>query len=829
MNFSTLIASLVTVAIVLGTSPLKGQRVDTTVQTGPKLRTEGVSRLRVIPGPQYEAGGLHRFFFGGLWRDLWTTPIDVDVLDLNGFAGGLTPLKRGGGFQTKSLRFQAKDGRQFKFRSLDKDPAQVLPPDLRETFVADIVQDFIATSNPVSALVAVPIINAAGVLNTEPILIVLPDDDRLGEFRAEFGGLLGTLEENPIDDSAGDEGFAGSDKVILTLKLFARLEKDNDERVDADSYLTARLVDIYLGDWDRHVDQWKWGRFEEENKKVWRPIPRDRDQAYCRYNGIIPDIIESYIPQIEGANEHYPSIKYLTWSGRHTDWRYLSSIDRHRWDSITEALISHITDSVIDRAVHRMPQPMYEIEGENLRRLMIERRNKLREASRAYFLDRNDVVDVRGSNKAEFADLLRRDDNTLEVTLYDLDRERRPKGTPFFHRAFNDDETSEIRLYMMEGDDSIQIHGDASPSIKLRVIRGADTSTGGYEPLIPDRGFEWIYFPWVNYTTDEGAFLGWSATLNEYGFRAVPYRDQLVFKAGYATGANRFKAEFLGDFPKAIEGARIATQARASGLEVIYFFGRGNETANDSGGMDTKFFKVKQQQVLARATIAVPLVDKIEIYAGAQGKYTHTDQEEVNFVTTTSPYGVADGTVLTGLAGATIDTRNNPSAPSSGFYMNIEGGYHPKISSLREPYTSGHADIRAYIPLPLKKSLLALRVAGEKIEGEHPYYESAFIGGVRSLRGFYSQRFAGDASLYGVAEIRLYLTKLRLIVPVSFGISGFGESGRVFVNSEDSKQWHSGFGGGIWFTVLDPQNTLSISAATSTERLAFYLTAGFSY
>jgi hypothetical protein len=73
-----------------------------------RSRPESVT---VTPGALYAAGGLHRFFFGDHYRDLWTTPIRVQVLDLQRFAGGLTPVKRGGGEQTKSLRFDGGDGR----------------------------------------------------------------------------------------------------------------------------------------------------------------------------------------------------------------------------------------------------------------------------------------------------------------------------------------------------------------------------------------------------------------------------------------------------------------------------------------------------------------------------------------------------------------------------------------------------------------------------------------------------------------------------------------------------------------------------------------------
>ncbi|HEV7588478.1 MAG TPA: hypothetical protein VGO40_10215, partial [Longimicrobium sp.] len=36
----------------------------------------------VVAGPRYQASGLKRFLFGDSYRDLWTAPVRVPVLDL---------------------------------------------------------------------------------------------------------------------------------------------------------------------------------------------------------------------------------------------------------------------------------------------------------------------------------------------------------------------------------------------------------------------------------------------------------------------------------------------------------------------------------------------------------------------------------------------------------------------------------------------------------------------------------------------------------------------------------------------------------------------------
>ena len=118
-----------------------------------------------------------------------------------------------------------------------------------------------------------------------PRLYVMPDHPFLGEFRVRFVGKMGQVEERP-EDREGDEdeparpprSFADADRIVGTDRLLERLEEDPEERVDSRTYLTARLVDLIAGDWDRHFDQWRWAGWEEDDRWTWRmtaaPSPR---------------------------------------------------------------------------------------------------------------------------------------------------------------------------------------------------------------------------------------------------------------------------------------------------------------------------------------------------------------------------------------------------------------------------------------------------------------------------------------------------------------------------------------------------------------------------
>src|SRR3954465_11693377 len=140
--------------------------------TGAAAQRPGES-VRVAAGARYEAGGLHRLFVGEGYRPLWTTPIAVPVLDPDTFAGGLTVEKQGGGLSTESLRMQGRNGREYQFRSVDKNVTPGLPRDFPGTLPGSVVQDLVSAKNPASALVVPPLLDAAGVLHATARYFVL--------------------------------------------------------------------------------------------------------------------------------------------------------------------------------------------------------------------------------------------------------------------------------------------------------------------------------------------------------------------------------------------------------------------------------------------------------------------------------------------------------------------------------------------------------------------------------------------------------------------------------------------------------------------------------
>jgi hemolysin activation/secretion protein len=124
---------------------------------------------------------------------------------------------------------------------------------------------------------------------------------------------------------------------------------------------------------------------------------------------------------------------------------------------------------------------------------------------------------------------------------------------------------------------------------------------------------------------------------------------------------------------------------------------------------------------------------------------------------------------------------------------------------------------------------LALRAGGQKLLGRHPFHEAASLGGAESLRGLLRQRYLGDASAYGNAELRLLLVRRDHALVPRFGVFGLADLGRVFLEGESSDLWHTAVGGGVFLSVGNPKSVVSVALASSEGRLRFYLQGGFSF
>ena len=848
--------------------------------------------ITIIPGEKYKASGFYEYFFGEHWREVWTTPVKVEILNLDEFAGGLTPIKKGGGMQTKSLRFRGEDGKIWKFRSIDKDPSKVLPNELKESIAEDIVQDQISSANPFAALVVVPLLDTLNILEAEPKLVFLPDDERLGKYREEFGGILGFIEEHPSEGEDGEPGFENALDVKGTYKLFDYLAKKRSQKIDAEEFLEARLADILLGDWDRHMDQWRWAKYEESStgneKKIWKPIPRDRDQVFSKYDGLFPSIADYIIPQISDFGEDYPQIEDLTWNGRFLDRRVLTELDKKTWDSVTVLVQSKVTDEVIDSALKKLPPEVYEICADEISFKLKRRRDNLQWASDEFYELVNKYADIFCSDEDDYIEINRLNDSTTIVTVFKKDKKSdKGKDNPIFYKIFDNKLTMDLRIHMNEGDDKVYIYGEANEGPVIRIVGGkgkdelvdesvvhgyflsvtpfssAETKTyfydsgdktkvaegpgtvydnskwpepkndsEKYEPQLIDRGHNWLPVPIVGLDTDYGLTIGAGVQLNKYNFRMVPQEYMQQFTLSYATRFGNLAAAYNADFYSVLRGGRLNILLAATEQFVTRYFGYGNETSYAAELEKNNYYETDQNLITLFPTMYYNFSEKISGSLGISFIRTSTTLKNDTLLSgfKYGDYGLGDLSPFGIHIGLEFNGKDYEAYPLSGYWINLYGRIFPDVYDIPETFYITGFDLRTYLTPDFSKiSTLALRVGGSKVFGEYPFYAGATVGGRDDLRGYNDKRFSGDAAIFGQAELRLFITQLSLILKSKIGINLFAETGRVFIENDSSDKWHPSYGFGLWASYLNSTIIGSTYIAFSPERTTFNLGLGMGF
>lgn len=828
----------------------------------------------VVPDASYRAGAFKRRILGSDYRDVWASPLEVPIIDLRETAGGLTPIERGGGLQTTSLHLQGGDGHFYVLRSVNKTASRSLSEGFRGTIVSSIAQDQISSLNPVGALILPPLARAAGILHTEPTLVIIPDSPELGEFREEFAGMLAQFERKPDEDQSDAARFGFSENVIGTAKLFEKVEEDNDDRVDERAYVRARLFDMLIGDWDRHDEQWRWAEFETENGIRFVAVPRDRDFAFVKFDGLLNRIGRKIgnmtLRRLVDFDERIPDALGLNWQGSKLDRRLTSSLIRSDWLSIADSLKHALTDRVIEDAVRTWPDPVYQRIGDRTVRNLKSRRDQLPRAAAKYYDLLAETVDVVGTDKHERFEVTRLNPRETQVLMWKTKVEG-DVVRKLYDRVFLHDETDEIRLYGLGGNDQFVVDGDVDDGILVRIIGGDGSDsfedrsrvggagrltrvydtveeteaelgpeTASYISSSPTLNTYEMYRLELNsthpvasldYNSDDGIFIGGGVRTVRSGFRKDPYASAHKLTLTYAPRSSAYNARYDGHLVDIWSGFDARFQAEAlAAREFRNYYGLGNETPESNRSL----FRSELQTVSAAPSLIRPMGRRSYVEFGPRGAFISVDPVS----------GLSAGDPLVGFtadelvdkyfigfgSAIALDGRDSTLNPQRGLFWIAESEFNVGVRTTGDRFARLASEIRYYYSLPIPWQVtLALRAGGATNMGTFTFFQANTLGGSENLRGFPRSRFAGRSSAFGNAELRsklfdfnIYLTKGEL------GAFTFVDAGRVWADGEDSDLWHRGYGGGLWISPFDLV-VLTGSMGFSDEGHVLDLSVGFQF
>ena len=438
--------------------------------------------VRAVAGRHYkEHWALHYLFWGRHYRRVWAAPVTAPVLKLaSAVPGGLRAGKAGGGFQSISMTLEGATERVYSLRALDKEPQKTLPKVLRHTFVLDLVRDATSAALPYAALTVPPLAQAAGVAHGRPRLVyVRQDETGLGDMSERFQGKLALLEEKYETPASRTPDIAQAKDFVDSEGMLKQLYAQPTTSIDQQAFLRARLLDVWLGDWDRHEGQWNWAAFPQPGGRIrYQGIPKDRDQVYFRFDdGLVPWLASRPFAasKFHTFKPKYGYMPGLIKQARFIDQRGLSQLTRADFQRTAAELQRRLPDTLIERAIRRLPPAVFALEGPYLTAALRTRRDALPQAADAYYLCWTREPQVGGTAQAERFVVRRYADSTV-VKIFSAALGRASGDSLRFQRTYFPKETHLLTLEGLGGDDVFDVTTTGSGRLMpLRIYGGAGT------------------------------------------------------------------------------------------------------------------------------------------------------------------------------------------------------------------------------------------------------------------------------------------------------------------------------------------------------------------
>ncbi len=810
---------------------------------------------------------LHRQLFGENYRKVWAANTDFKVLQLA--KAGLQPIELGGGMQTHSLRLKDSSGKEWVLRSINKFPEALLPKALSQTLAADILEDNFSSSFPYGPLVVPVIADALGVPHSNPSFVYIAQDKALGIYNRDFANTVALLEERePLG------------KSLSTVKMDAKLKEDNDNSIDQQAFLRARIQDIFLGDWDRHGDQWRWIDDAKGKSKFYKPVPRDRDQAFYINRGLFPGIVAlPWIqPKLQGFGPEIRNINTFVFNARFIDGIYTNVLSLADWQQASSEVAGKLTDSVIAHALQQLPSNIYATTGQRLFEQLQKRRAALLHSMPVYYRFINRTIDVITSDKNELVLINDTLDKQLGVHIYKITKER-TAGKLLYSRILDPAITKELRLYINGGSDSVVLRNSGSP-VTIRVVGdGMSEKTyavsgkpaflrkihiydgdsnavfaGQYGAVhrhlsgdaantaqqLTNRYNKTIPLAAAGFNADDGFLLSGGLKWIRQGFRKQPYASvqQFLITHSFSTAAYRFS--YAGEWLKAMGNADLTLNANAAAPDNTQnFFGRGNATPFLKTDGYKRYYRTRFNYYTLEAAARWRSGKSNSFSVGPSFQYYRfsADDNAGRFINQPDKLHSYDSATIdkdkthAGLVAAFIhDGRSSGILPLFGNYFNARLQGYAGLNSYSKSYLQFTAQLAFYRSLDRKSNIvLANRIGGGITAGKTTFYQSLFLGGQSNMLGFRQFRFAGEHSLYNNLELRIKLGDLAsYILPGQIGVLAFYDIGKVWQQGYNDKSWHQGVGGGIYFAPAQ-LFVFQMLAGYSNEGWYPYFTAGFRF
>ena len=829
-------------------------------------------------------GGTYKFFWGDRYRKYYGTQVNAPTVNLDTLFGGLKPTRKGGGNQSKSLRLEDKDGREFVMRALRKNALQYLQAvafrdqyiegQFNDTYTEGLLQDAFTGAHPYAPFVIGTLADAIGVYHTNPVLYYIPKQNALGKYNADFGNELYMIEERAADGHGNQKSFGYSNKLISTDDLLKELHKDEDNTVDEKAYIKARLFDMLIGDWDRHEDQWRWAKFKEGKKTVYRPVPRDRDQAFSiMADGLLLSFatkVMTTLSLMQSYDEELKNVPGFNLEPYPLDMALINEATKADWDAQVNTIVNGITDDVIEKAFAFFPTEVQDETIQEIKRKLKGRKANLQKISDTYFKHMSKFQVVKGTDKDDWFDIERMPNGQTKVNGYRI--KKGEKADIIHQKTYSREHTREIWVYGLDDDDQFVVSGKGNNYIKVRIIGGQNKDTydiqNGAKVVVYDykskksefktnKGKKRLtddyetnvynhkklklnsrqFLPSIGSNPDDGLKIGFAHTYIANGFERNPFTYKHSINGAVYLATSGFELNYNGEIANVVGRANLGINASFTSPNfATNFFGFGNQSVNldpDDDAIDRDFNRVKMRQLRFGTSLnwkgdLGSLVKLSATYEAIEVERTTGRFIETAFAVNNPVFNNQN------FIGAELSyhfaNTDNAAFPTLGMAINLATGYKSNIDE-----STGFGYLKPSIAFDYKltnngRIVFATKLAGQLNFGDDfEFYQGARLGARNGLRGYRFDRFIGKSSFYQSSDIRFNVKKFKTgLIPLTIGLYGGFDYGKVWAPNLPTGDWNTSVGGGFIFDAADMMSA-SIAAFSSDDgmRIAFALGFGF--
>ena len=829
-----------------------------------------------------DKSGFHSFLFGTHYRKYYSQLIDVPVVSLDNLYGGLIPSRAGGGHQSKSLRLDNAQGREYVMRASKKSVSrflqnvafkdQYVENEFENTYAEGFLYDFYTTSHPYAPLAVGNLADKIGIFHSNPQLFYIPKQKALGEFNADFGNELYLVEERPSDSQKELASFGKSEAIIGTDDLLTNLQKDEKYAVDENEYIKARLFDMLIGDWDRHYDQWRWAEYKVGDKVIYKPIPRDRDQAFTKYDGALLSLLMN-IPALRHMQSFKNDIKNVKWFNREPyplDLALLKKATQNDWITQAKFIEENLSDESIDAAFNNLPAEVQDETIASIKQKLKHRKTQLTTYASQYNRVLEKTVIVVGTNKKDLFRIKPISKHKVEITV---SRIKKDGEELVYSKTFDKHSTKNIWIYGLDEDDIFDLQDTQKSAIKIKMIGGQNhdsyTISNGKNIKIIDfksktntfetdsrtktfltDDYETNYYnyekpkynafsglPTLGFNPDDGMKLGIIANYTVNHFKQNPYTLKHTLKANYYFATSGFELNYHLDVPKIIGQWNFDFDSQFTSPNfAINYFGYGNNSINmdETNGMDYNRVRISKLKFAPKIERVGRLGSKLSFEVTYENFDVANDADRFISIPSIVNPSVFEHQQFAG-AGVQYSYENydNFSLPTMGMGFMIAANWKTNLSDSKQnfPTLESKLNFNHKIDRQGKIVLATLLKAKAVLNNNFEFYQGATLGGDYDLRGFRNQRFLGNQSFFQSSDVRFSIGKIKnSIIPMSYGFFGGYDYGRVWLDGETSNKWHQSVGGGLWLNglnVITARLTYFKGTADDQARIAFGLGFGF--